>query len=158
MRRSKAEALENALKEEVEKIDNNPEHGEECFVRLKTELEEYEKEKSKGAIIRSRAQYALEGERRTHFFLNLENKKQRRKHIVELENGKGDKINYFSVIIEEVENFYKELFKKEGVKQECVDEVLGTVNVKLDEDEKNMCERDIDIEEIKSAINQTKKE
>ncbi len=127
-------------------------------MRLKTELEEYEKEKSKGAIIRSRAQYALEGERSTKFFLNLENKKQRRKHIAELENGKGEKINDVVGIIEEVENLYKELFKKEGVKQECVDEVLSTVNVKLDEDEKNRCERDIDIEEIKSAINQTKKE
>ncbi len=157
MRRSKAESLENALKEEAEKIENNPEYGEEGFVRLKTELEEYKKEKSKGAIIRSRAQYALEGERSTKFFLNLENKKQRRKHIAELENGKGEKINDFVGIIEEVENFYKELFKKEGVKQECVDEVLSTVNAKLDEDEKNRCERDIDIEEIKSAINQTKK-
>ncbi len=60
-------------------------------MRLKTELEEYEKEKSKGAIIRSNYQYALEGERSTTFFLNLENKKQRRKHIAELENGKGEK-------------------------------------------------------------------
>ncbi|XDV53672.1 hypothetical protein PO909_022110 [Leuciscus waleckii] len=152
-RRCNFEAMENELKREAGKIESN----QEGFVRLKTELEEYKKEKSKGAIIRSRAQYALEGERSTKFFLNLENKKQRRKHIVELENGKGEKINDFVGIIEEVENFYKELFKKEGVKQECVDEVLSTVNVKLDEDEKNMCERDIDIEEIKSAINQTKK-
>lgn len=157
IRRSKAEALENALKEEAEKIENNPEYGEEGFLRLKSDLEEFEKEKSEGIILRSRAQYALEGERSTKFFLNLENKKQRRKHIVELENGKGEKINDFVGIIEEVENFYRELFKKEGVKQECVDEVLSTVNVKLVEEEKNICERDIDIEEIKDAINQTKK-
>lgn len=77
MRRSKVEALENALKEEAKKIEDNPEYGEEGFLRLKTELEEYEKEKSKGIII-SRAQYALEGERSTKFFLNLENKKQKR--------------------------------------------------------------------------------
>lgn len=38
-----------------------------------------------------------------------------------------------------------------------MNEVLSTVNVKVDEDEKNMCERDISIEEIKDAINQTKK-
>ncbi len=39
----------------------------------------YEKEKCEGAIVRSRAQYAAEGERCTKFFLNLEEKKQRKK-------------------------------------------------------------------------------
>lgn len=59
-------------------------------------------------------------------------------------------------IIKVVELFYKELFKKEGVKQECVDEVLSTVGAKLSEEEKNMCEKDINIEEIKEAVKQTK--
>jgi len=92
----------------------------------------------------------------TKFFLNLENKKQRRKQIVELENKNGDKVNDFVGILEEVEGFYRDLLKKEGVKQECVDEVLSAVNVKLSEEEKSMCEGDIGIEEIKCAINQTK--
>ncbi len=39
-------------------------------------------------------------------------------------------------IIREVEHFYKELFKKEGVKQECVEEVLNTVSARLSESEK----------------------
>jgi len=87
----------------------------------------------------------LEGERSTKFFLNLENKKQRRKQIVELENKNGDKVNDFVGILEEVEGFYRDLFKKEGVEQECVDEVLSAVNVNLSE-EKSMCEEDIGIE------------
>ncbi len=157
MRRSKVEVMENELKREAEKIESNPEQDKEHFVQIKAEIEEYEKGKSKGAIIRSRAQYALEGERSTKFFLNLEKKKQRKKHITELENEKGDRITDFVEIIREVEHFYKELFKKEGVKQECVEEVLNTVSARLSESEKNICERDIGIEEIKEAIKQTKK-
>ncbi len=157
MRRSKVEVMENELKREAEKIESNPEQDKERFVQIKAEIEEYEKGKSKGAIIRSRAQYALEGERSTKFFLNLEKKKQRKKHITELENEKGDRITDFVEIIREVEHFYKELFKKEGVKQECVEDVLNTVSARLSESEKNICERDIGIEEIKEAIKQTKK-
>lgn len=82
-------------------------------------------------------------------------KKQRKKHIIELENGKGEVTDY--VEIREVETFYKKLFKKEGVKQGSVEEVLSTVSVRLSEDEKNICEKDIGIEEIKEAIKQTKK-
>ncbi len=48
------------------------------------------------------------------------------------------------------------MFKKEGVKQECVDEVLDTLSAKLKEGDKNMCDREISIEEIKEAIKQTK--
>ncbi len=36
-------------------------------------------------------------------------------------------------------------------------EVLNTVSARLSESEKNICERDIGIEEIKEAIKQTKK-
>lgn len=78
----------------------------------------------------------MKGERSTKFFLNLEKKKQRKKHITELENEKGDKITDYVEIIREVEIFYKKLFKKEGVKQECVDEVLNTVSARLSESEK----------------------
>ncbi len=79
MRRSKVEVMENELKREAEKIESNPEQDKERFVQIKAEIEEYEKGKSKGAIIRSRAQYALEGERSTKFFLNLEKKKTEEK-------------------------------------------------------------------------------
>lgn len=136
MRRSKVEVMENELKRVAEKIESNPEQDKECFMQIKAEIEEYDKEKSERAIIRSRAQYALEGERSMKFFLNLEKKKQRKKHITELENEKGDKITDYVEIIREVEIFYKKLFKKEGVKQECVDEVLNTVSARLSESEK----------------------
>ncbi len=76
--------------------------------------------KSEGAKVRSRAQYAVEGERSTKFFLNLEKRKQKRNHIMELEDEKGVKVTDYVEIIGAVEAFYERLFKKGGVKQECV--------------------------------------
>lgn len=76
MRRSRVEEMENELKREVEKLENNPEQDKERCEQIKAEIEDFEKEKSKGAIM-SRAQYALERERSTKFFLNFEKTKEK---------------------------------------------------------------------------------
>lgn len=55
MKESKLKILKNELREEGEKIDNNLEYGKGRFLQLKLEIEEYEREKSEGAKIRSRA-------------------------------------------------------------------------------------------------------
>lgn len=73
-----------------------------------------------------------------------------------MENEEGKKVTDYVEMIEVVESFYKKLFKKENVKQECVDEVLNTVSASLTDVERIMCDSDIRIEEIKEAIRQTK--
>lgn len=79
MRMSEMEDMGNMLEKEAEKIENNPDYSKEHFFRIKAEMEIFEKEKCKGAIVRSRAQYAVEGERCTKYFLNLEKKKTEKK-------------------------------------------------------------------------------
>lgn len=65
MRMREMEDMGNMLEKEAEKIENNPEYSKEHFFRIKAEMELFEKEKCEGAIVRSRAQYAVEGERCT---------------------------------------------------------------------------------------------
>lgn len=156
MRKSKLEEMQKKMRREAEKIDVNPEYGNEGFLKIKEEIEEYEKEKSEGAKVRSRAQYALEGERSTKFFLNLEKSKQKRCFIMELENENGEKVTDLVGIIEAVQKFYEKLFKKEGVKQECVDVILDSLEARLEEDEREMCDKEICEEEIEEAIKQAK--
>lgn len=55
--------------------------NEDSLEALYTELKNMEKTKSEGAIIRSRAKYAVEGEKSTAFFLNLEKRKQEQCYI-----------------------------------------------------------------------------
>ena len=56
------------------------------IMKLRRELKECEKNKCDGAIVRSRVLYAVEGERCTAYFLNLEKKKQENNYINELQN------------------------------------------------------------------------
>lgn len=65
--------------------------------------------KRRGLIIRSRAQYAIEGERCTSFFLGMEKKKQSKCYVDELENEKGEVVNDFVSILEMTQTFYKNL-------------------------------------------------
>lgn len=73
-----------------------------------------------------------------------------------MENRKGEKVSDFVGILAEVQSFYSNLFKKEGVDQESVDRVLSAVGVKISEEDKQMCDSDISVNEIKVAIEQTK--
>jgi len=52
MRKSKMDALKGALEKEADKIEKNPEHGKERFFQIKTEIDEYEKEKCEGAKVK----------------------------------------------------------------------------------------------------------
>lgn len=52
---------------------------------------------------------------------------------MELEDEKCVKVTDYVEIIGVVKAFYERLFKKEGVKQKCVDEDLDTLRAKLKE-------------------------
>ncbi|CAG2195597.1 unnamed protein product [Mytilus edulis] len=60
---------------------------------LKLELNNYELEKCKGAVLRSKAIWASESDKNTIFFLNLEKYKQENNAVKELINDKGDVIS-----------------------------------------------------------------
>ena len=145
--------LREKLSRETENAGNNVSYNIENYLKIKAELDKFEKNKCMGAIVRSRAQYAVDGEKCTSFFLGLEKTKQRRNYINELENKNGERVSDFVSIIETVESFYRDLFKKSDVDNDCVENVLDKVTVKINESEKQLCDDDILIEEVKKAIN-----
>lgn len=155
-RKWKREKEEKALKEKLEaelgKIEEDPDYNIEKYMRINNDLNRYEREKCMGAIIRSRALYAMEGEKCTSFFLGLEKRKQKRAHISELENDRDEKVNDLVGILETVHDFYKNLFRKEPVDNTCIDAVLNEVGTKISTDDKDACDADITEEEIKQAI------
>lgn len=54
-----------------------------------------------------------------------------------------------------VESFYRNLFTKSNVNQECVRKVLETVGAKISAKEQQLCEGDIQMEEIIKAIKES---
>lgn len=147
--------LRNRMLYELEKADADPDYDVVNYLKIHAELGFYEKKKCLGAIVRSKAQYALEGEKCTSFFLGLEKRKQFKSYIVELENEKGVKVNDFVDIVDSVESFYRNLYKKNDVDKVCVEKVLEKISAKVSQTDRRMCDEEISIIEIKEAIENT---
>ncbi len=68
--------LQGMLRREYDKLSRHPKYDVSYIQHLERELEVYERSKCDGAILRSKVQWALESDRNTSFFLNLEKSKQ----------------------------------------------------------------------------------
>ena len=97
VRKRKECVLRERMAEELTLMDENPNRGIGAYIKIKGELEAYEKERCQGAIIRSRAQYVVEGEKCTSFFLGLEKQKQCKTYIREIENEEGKIVKEWSL-------------------------------------------------------------
>lgn len=69
-----------------------------------------------------------------------------------MEGKQGEKIRDFVGIAERVEEFYRELFRKGEVDEESMRSVLEKVEVRVSEDDREMCEGNIGTGEIEAAI------
>lgn len=92
----------------------------------------------------------IEGEKCTRFFLGLEKSKQKRNYLEQVEGKQGEKIR--DRIAERVEEYYRDLFRKEEVDEESMKSVLEKVGVRVSEDDREMCEGNIGMREIEAAI------
>lgn len=66
------------------------------------ELKEIEEEKCRGAMLRSKSKYTIEGEKCTKFFFDLEKKRGQSEVIKELQNKKGEMIKGTEGILKEI--------------------------------------------------------
>nr|CAB3264543.1 pol-like protein [Phallusia mammillata] len=81
------------------------------LTQLKNDLDNLIENKTKGAIIRSRALWAEKGEKNTKYFLNLEKRHVGKKSINKLKAGDRIYTNQKS-ILEELAKFYENLYEK----------------------------------------------
>ena len=149
--REKERKLKEELERETEKIEKEGENDLNNYIRIREELKEIEHSRCMGAIVRSRARYVVEGEKCTKFVLGLEKSKQKRIYLEQVEGKKGEIITDFVGIAERVEEFYRDLFRKEEMKEESMESVLEKVEARLSEKDKEMCEGNIGTGEIEAA-------
>jgi exonuclease III len=123
------------------------------YQELKTKLEEYEQEKCNGAILRAKAFWALESDRNTKYFLNLEKHKQGKNGVSELCTENGNIVTDTESILKEQYNFYSSLYSCISVEKEDIDSFAQNIVSSLDEDDVIDCDKDIDCSEIKLAVN-----
>ena len=119
-KKRKQNIRERQLTKEIEKMENKLAQKIKNEIWLqelknkKTELEDIRNHKLQGALIRSRWQYQILGEKPPKFFLNLENKNYISKHIRELKNGNTSIYNPED-ILDEMCNFYENLFTRKEI-------------------------------------------
>ncbi|CAG2242715.1 unnamed protein product [Mytilus edulis] len=124
---------------------------------LKLELSAYELEKCRGAVLRSKAIWAVESDKCTKYFLNLEKYKQENNSIKELLNENNESVYATEGILDLQYKFYKELYSCVDTDNDKMSELLDSVDTKIDDNDCNFCDADISHEEIFKAINQMSK-
>ena len=150
--REKEMKLRVDLNRELSKAEDEPGYSIEGFLRVRAKLARFEKEKCRGAILRSKARYTLEGERCTAFFLGQEKRKQSRTYISEVVDGTGKTVGDYVEVLETVTQYFTELFRKGEVVEHSMTTVLENINCRIGLADRETCEGDITESEIQMAI------
>ena len=125
------------------------------------EIEYYNNEKANGILLRSKADWAEHGEKNTKFFLNLEKRNYKNKCITKLLNEKDEIITEKDNILEYEAEYYKKLYtepKKFNTENEVNyhDTFIDEHTPQLKQEDRNLCENDLNLEEIGSALKELK--
>ena len=105
--------LKKQLRNIYLKIDNKP-HLQNLADRLRNELKQIEIKEAKGAKIRAKIKWDLEGEKCTkYFFQKLEKRKNTNQLILSLKEVKSGKVlTDHNEILDEVKNYYEQLYSE----------------------------------------------
>lgn len=161
-RNNKLAALEKKLKQIVEQRDGEPEirlfhDHDKQILAIQSEVEEITQYKVAGAMLRSRALWADQGEKPTKYFLNLEKHNFNRKTITRLRNPKDGIITESPDGIATILNdFYSDLYKRKNL--DLDPDYLSMLNIpQVTPRDKYMLDAPIQLEEIHIALKQMKK-
>lgn len=144
--------LHRRIENESRRAANNPDYDVLHLTDLKKELESLEMKTCRGAVLRSKAQWAIEGERNTRYFLQLEKQRQQGNNIKEIVNSEGDIIRDTDGILEEEYKYYEKLYTKTEIDNERQKKYLSIMKEKVDEESRVFCDEQLDIEEIRDAV------
>jgi len=120
---------------------------------LQAELDEIYMRKAKGAYIRSRAKWMEKGEKNSAYFCRLEKKRQERNSIKTLIIN-GTECSNSQLIAKEIANFYQNLYSSSSaiLDPNSLFEKIGDFVPHIDDQFKMICDADLIIEDLDSAV------
>ena len=110
---------------------------------MKNELQEYEKHKCNGGILRSKSKWALQSDRTTAYFLQLEKSRQNSKFISQIKNLEGNIVSETIDILDTVNDYNEQLFSCIQTEDESIHYILQFIHASVDENNVEMCDEDI---------------
>jgi hypothetical protein len=126
------------------------------YQSLQRDFENIQQEKSKGIMIRSRAEILDQDEKCSKYFLNLEKRNYKTKYIKRLKNSQGKSIHDPGEILKEEERFYKLLYQANTEqKQHTLESWDFLQNLKqLSNPDKEFCDQQLTLEELTKKLKQ----
>jgi exonuclease III len=120
---------------------------------IKQKIEDINASKTEGAFIRSKAEHVEKNERSTAYFLNIEKRNYKMKHIKKLNISEIETITDPVAILDEELRFYSNLYSNNvNINVEKSKEFFNDNVPKLNEDDKNCCEQPITATECSKAL------
>ena len=121
---------------------------------IKQEIEHINKEKTNGAIIRSKATWLRENQRDTSHFANLEKKNYRNGHITKLNGDNNHVLTTPKDILEESKKFYEKLYTHDDSNSDDFDDFFLKKSTipKLDDLESASCNQPICLDECSKTL------
>ena len=154
-RNKKEKSLQTAYEEAKTLYEADPtDLNQNRLNEAKEAFELFYEQKIAGVIIRARARWHEHGERSTKYFLNLEKRNNVKKHIRKLHASGVITTDPFK-ILDEQKRFYHDLYKSKSTVMDCTtgETFLSNLNIpKLSEEQKQSCEGEISLEEIKLIL------
>ena len=125
----------------------------------KLRLQTIMRQKTKGAILRSKARWHEQGERNTRYFLNLEKRNNSKKTVTRLKLSDNKLTSDPVEILQEQKTFFQTLYKSHNTNQHNLSEIgfFSSANTcLLNENDKMLCEGKISEEEWFAALKEFK--
>ena len=149
-------ALQNKVNELVQKCEQNPSDKRilnELYA-TKLRLQAIMRQKTKGAILRSKARWHELGERNSRYFFNLERRNHSKKTVTSLKLRNNSLTHDQSEILQEQKTFFEALYKSQNTQDNLPDsDLFNSGNIEpLDENDKIQCEGMISEEECLTAL------
>ena len=119
---------------------------------LNAQLQELREKKIQGMMVRSRIKWAIDGEKPSKYFCNLENRNFVDRSMSVLERENGDMIFEQDEILSDVHDFYLHLYTERNVTDVDLDSVLHDQVNKLSEEDNIFLEGCLTYDEICQAL------
>ena len=156
------------LKSKLDELDNMLAMGEKCpqisreYFRIKQELDLYQINETKGAIIRAKQKWMEDGEKNSKLFLNLEKVKGNNDTITKI---KVDNATYKTKpleILTHIKDFYKQLYTSNrtlnNISEKLDNFMKDELFTKINEAIKKACDKELTIPELDEAIESINKD
>ena len=156
---------ENKIIEEISRLEEKDDMTNinlDDIENKKKELQELRQTKLKGSILRSKAQWIVEGEKPTKYFCSLESRNFTNKIIPKIQKENGVIISDQNEILQEVKNFYQDLYSSKTTESNLLknfDNDFENIKVpKLTNTEADQLEEPISLSEASVVLKNMKNE